>query len=63
MVRLAQVGPSGHKFFPDVQPVYLGEFYHRGFGQTEEASALAAHPDQQTYNHYFDPRNGEAGLD
>ncbi len=44
------------------QPAYLGEFYHRGFGQTEEASALAkAHPDKLTYNHNFDPRNGEAG--
>ena len=46
------------------QPAYLGEFYHNGFGQTEEASALAkAHPDKLTYNHNFDPRNGEAGLD
>ena len=46
------------------QPVQLGEFYHNGFGQTDEASALAAaHPDKLTYNHNFDPRNGEAGLD
>ncbi|MST33218.1 amidohydrolase family protein [Acidimicrobiaceae bacterium USS-CC1] len=46
------------------QPAYLGEFYHRGFGQTEEAFALAtAHPDKLTYNHNFDPRNGEAGLE
>ena len=41
---------------------HLGEFYYKGFGQTEEASELAeAHPDKLTYNHYFDPRNGEAG--
>ncbi|SEQ59977.1 amidohydrolase family protein [Microlunatus flavus] len=46
------------------QPAYLGEFYHRGFGQTEEAWALTQqHPDQLTYNHCYDPRNGEAGLD
>src|SRR5919112_570061 len=46
------------------QPAALGEFYHRGFGQTEEAWALTqAHPDKLTYNHNFDPRNGEAGPD
>jgi hypothetical protein len=46
------------------QPAYLGEFYKNGFGQTEEAFALAqANPDRLTYNHNFDPRNGEAGLD
>jgi len=46
------------------QPAYLGEFYARGFGQTEEAWALTQqHPDRLTYNHNFDPRNGEAGLD
>ncbi|MDT7754957.1 MAG: uncharacterized protein QOH27_855, partial [Mycobacterium sp.] len=38
------------------QPAHLGEFYYRGFGQTDEASALAAaHPDKLTYNHHFDP--------
>lgn len=46
------------------QPAYLGEFYKTGFGQTEEAFALTrANPDKLTYNHNFDPRNGEAGLD
>ncbi len=46
------------------QPAHLGEFYNSGFGQTEEASALAAaHPDQLTYNHFFDPRDGEQGLE
>ena len=40
------------------------DFYIKGFGQTEEACALTqAHPDKLTYNHAFDPRNGEAGLD
>ena len=44
------------------QPAYLGEFYYKGFGQTDEASELAAaHPDKLTYNHNFDPRNGEVG--
>lgn len=46
------------------QPAHLGEFYKTGFGQTEEAFALTqAHPDKLTYNHNFDPRNGEQGLD
>ena len=46
------------------QPARLAEFYHRGFGQTEEAFGLAqAHPDKLTYNHYWDPRDGENGLD
>ncbi|MEO6702300.1 MAG: amidohydrolase family protein [Jatrophihabitantaceae bacterium] len=46
------------------QPAALGDFYHSGFGQTEEAFALAqANPDKLTYNHNFDPRNGEGGLD
>ncbi|MBJ7291632.1 amidohydrolase family protein, partial [Williamsia sp.] len=46
------------------QPAHLGEFYYKGFGQTDEASELAAkHPDKLTYNHHFDPRNGEQGLD
>ena len=46
------------------QPVYLGDFYYKGFGQTDEASELAAaHPEKLTYNHNFDPRNGEVGLD
>lgn len=46
------------------QPAHLGEFYLNGFGQTKEAFDLAAaYPDKLTYNHHFDPRNGEAGLD
>ena len=61
MKDLFEDGYVDHAIF---QPAYLGEFYHRGFGQTQEASALAAaHPDKLTYNHYFDPRNGDAGLD
>ncbi|KUM42214.1 amidohydrolase family protein [Arthrobacter sp. EpRS71] len=46
------------------QPAHLGEFYKTGFGQTEEAYGLAAaNPERLTYNHNFDPRYGEAGLD
>ena len=38
------------------------DFYLNGFGQTEEASRPEPrHPDKLTYNHNFDPRNGEAG--
>ncbi|MBC9823167.1 amidohydrolase family protein [Terrabacter sp. MAHUQ-38] len=46
------------------QPAFLGDFYRNGFGQTEEAWALTrANPDKLTYNHNFDPRNEQAGLD
>jgi predicted TIM-barrel fold metal-dependent hydrolase len=46
------------------QPAFLGDFYRTGFGQTEEAWALTQkHPDKLTYNHNFDPRNEQAGLD
>jgi uncharacterized protein len=46
------------------QPAFLGDFYRNGFGQTEEAWALTrANPDRLTYNHNFDPRNEQAGLD
>jgi predicted TIM-barrel fold metal-dependent hydrolase len=46
------------------QPAFLGDFYKTGFGQTEEAWALTQqHPGQLTYNHNFDPRNAEAGLE
>ena len=61
MKDLFEDGYVDHAIF---QPAHLGEFYHRGFGQTEEAFALAqANPGRLTYNHHFDPRNGEAGLD
>ena len=54
-------GMVDHAIF---QPAHLGEFYKTGFGQTDEAWALTqAHPDKLTYNHNFDPRNGEQGLD
>lgn len=46
------------------QPAFLGDFYKNGFGQTEEAWALTqANPGKLTYNHNFDPRNEQAGLD
>ena len=61
MKDIFEDGYVDHAIF---QPAFLGEFYHRGFGQTDEASELAAaHPDKLTYNHNFDPRNGEQGLE
>ena len=58
------VRPTATSTTRSSSPPRLGEFYYKGFGQTDEASALAAaHPDKLTYNHNFDPRNGEAGLD
>ena len=60
MHDLFEVGYVDHAIF---QPAYLGEFYLNGFGQTDEAWALAQeHPDKLTYNHNWDPRNGEEGL-
>jgi predicted TIM-barrel fold metal-dependent hydrolase len=60
MKDLFEDGYVDHAIF---QPAYLGEFYVNGFGQTEEAFRLAVeHPDKLTYNHNFDPRNGELGL-
>ena len=54
---------DGHVDHAIFQPAQLGEFYVNGFGQTEEAFALArANPDRLTYNHNWDPRNGEEGL-
>ncbi|ANY07099.1 amidohydrolase family protein [Pseudonocardia sp. HH130630-07] len=54
---------EGHVDHAIFQPAHLGEFYANGFGQTEEAFALAqAHPDKLTYNHHWDPRGGEQGL-
>src|ERR1700755_2415114 len=59
--ELVTGGYHDHAIF---QPAFLGEFYYKGFGQTDEASELAAkHPDKLTYNHNFDPRNVEAGPD
>ncbi len=61
MQDLFEIGYVDHAIF---QPAQLNEFYTNGFGQTEEASALAReHPDKLTYNHRWDPRDGEAGLD
>lgn len=61
MKDLFQDGYVDHAIF---QPACLGEFYYNGFGQTEEAWALTQqHFDKLTYNHNFDPRNGEAGLE
>jgi predicted TIM-barrel fold metal-dependent hydrolase len=61
MKDLFEDGYVDHAIF---QPAALTEFYHSGFGQTEESWALTkAHPDKLTYNHNFDPRYGEEGLD
>ena len=61
MKDLFQDGYVDHAIF---QPAALTDFYNTGFGQTEEAWALTqAHPDKLTYNHNFDPRFEQAGLD
>ncbi|UUZ58454.1 amidohydrolase [Nocardioides sp. B-3] len=61
MKDLFEDGYVDHAIF---QPAALGDFYNNGFGQTEEAWALTrANPGKLTYNHNFDPRNEQAGLD
>lgn len=61
MKDLFEDGYVDHAIF---QPANLFEFYRNGFGQTAEASGLAkAHPDKLTYNHYWDPRNEQRGLE
>ncbi len=60
MKDLFAEGYVDHAIF---QATLLSDFYVNGFGQTEEAFGLAQkHPDKLTYNHAYDPRNGEAGL-
>jgi predicted TIM-barrel fold metal-dependent hydrolase len=60
MKDLFEDGYVDHAIF---QPAHLGAFYKRGFGQTEEAFALAQkHPDKLTYNHCWDPRFEQEGL-
>jgi predicted TIM-barrel fold metal-dependent hydrolase len=61
MKDLFEDGYVDHAIF---QPARLGEFYRNGFGQTEEALALTAkYPDKLTYNHNWDPRFEQAGLE
>src|SRR6516162_2844480 len=46
------------------QPAYLGEFYKEGFGNLRRNWALIQkHPDRLIGNGWFDPRNGETGLE
>ena len=46
------------------QPAYLGEFYKEGFGNLKRNWALIQqHPDRLIGNGWWDPRNGEAGLE
>ncbi|MFC6066449.1 amidohydrolase family protein [Streptomyces ochraceiscleroticus] len=55
---------DGHVDHAIFQPARLGAFYRNGFGQTEESFALAQrHPDKLTYNHCWDPRFEQSGLD
>lgn len=46
------------------QPAYLGEFYKEGFGNLRRNWAMVQqHPDRLIGNGWFDPRNGEPGLE
>ncbi|TCC34428.1 amidohydrolase family protein [Kribbella speibonae] len=58
---LFEDGYVDHAIF---QPAILNDFYVSGFGQTEDALALTrANPGKLTYNHAWDPRHAEAGLE
>ncbi|PSM44700.1 amidohydrolase [Streptomyces dioscori] len=55
---------DGHVDHAIFQPARLGAFYRNGFGQTEESFALTRqHPDKLTYNHSWDPRYEQKGLE
>lgn len=46
------------------QPAYLGEFYKNGFGNLQRNWALRQkNPDRLIANGWWDPRNGEVGLE
>lgn len=45
-------------------PQYLGDFYYHGFSNPDRNEAFRKkHPDQVITNGFWDPRNGEAGLE
>ena len=45
-------------------PQYLGDFYHNGFSDIKRNEAFRAqHPDRIIANGFWDPRNGELGLE
>ena len=61
MKDLFEDGYVDHAIF---QSTMLMEFYHDGFSRAGESWDLVqANPGKFTYNHSYDPRNGEAGLD
>ncbi|MEE2060134.1 amidohydrolase family protein [Rhodococcus artemisiae] len=61
MKDIFEDGYADHAIF---QATLLNDFYNNGFGRTEESLALAQmHPNKLTYNHAYDPRNEEAGLE
>ena len=60
MKDLFEDGYVDHAIFNSAM---LMEFYHHSFSRVEESWDLVQkNPDKLTYNHSFDPRNGEAGL-
>ena len=53
-------GPADHAIF---QATILKDFYVNGFAQVDDSLKLAQdNPDKLTYNHAYDPRDGEDGL-
>jgi hypothetical protein len=45
-------------------PQYLGDFYHHGFSNLQRNEAFRRqHPDRIIANGFWDPRNGENGLE
>ena len=60
MKDLFEDGPCDHAIF---QSTILREFYVNGFAQVPQSLELVRqNPDKLTYNHAYDPRDGEEGL-
>ncbi|MGJ3508151.1 amidohydrolase family protein [Enemella sp. A6] len=61
MKDLFEDGYVDHAIF---QATILREFYINNFAQVDDSWALCQeHPDKLTYNHAWDPRDGEVGLE
>ena len=62
-VRLGDREAAVQELGPD-RHLRLGVQRDEAVGVEVDIGALAAaHPDKLTYNHHFDPRNGEVGLE
>jgi predicted TIM-barrel fold metal-dependent hydrolase len=59
MTDIFDNGYADHAIF---NPAALNDFYVNGFSRDLAWDMAQRNPDRLTYNHNFDPRNGEVGL-